>query len=89
MAFPGCVIFLPPTAAAARFLFAEYESWCAGRQLGPAAAAAARRRDEGNEFGHLLLTPQLSHGLSHTEKGFGSGDMVHVRGVVTDKRTTQ
>lgn len=27
MAFPGCVIFLPPTAAAARFLFAAYDRW--------------------------------------------------------------
>lgn len=25
MAFPGCVTFLPPTAAAARFLLAEYD----------------------------------------------------------------
>lgn len=27
MAFPGCVIFLPPTAAAARFLLVVYDSW--------------------------------------------------------------
>lgn len=46
MAFPGCVIFLPPTAAAAKFLFAAYERWCAGREPSP-DAAAARRRDGG------------------------------------------
>lgn len=46
MAFPGCVIFLPPTAAAARFLLAAYDRWWAGREPSP-AAAAARRRDGG------------------------------------------
>lgn len=80
MAFPGCVIFLPPTAAAARFLFAAYDRWCAGRE--PSPAAAARRRDGsccwGAELGHPLLTPQLSHGPSHTENGFSSDDIIVV-----------
>lgn len=85
MAFPGCVIFLPPIAAAARFLLAAYERWCAGREPRPvataaAAAAAARRRHGGcwrAELGHPPLpTPQLSHGPSHTENGFSSEDIV-------------
>lgn len=74
MAFPGCVIFLPPTAAAARFLLAAYERWCAD------SPAAARRRDGscgwGSEPGHRpLLTPQLSHGPALTENGFSREDM--------------
>lgn len=84
MAFPGCVIFLPPTAAAARFLLAVYDSWWAGKPPRPVAAAAARRRDGGcggaAELGHLR-TAQPSHGHSHTENGFSSEDMALVRTV--------
>lgn len=84
MAFPGCVIFLPPTAAAARFLLAAYERWCA------ASSAAARRRDGGcwwgSELGHPpFLTPQLSHGPALTENGFSREDMAAKRFEKTGK----
>ncbi|KAG8008602.1 hypothetical protein GBF38_019835, partial [Nibea albiflora] len=74
--------FLPPTAAAARFLLAAYERWWAGREPSPAAeTAAARPRDGGcgwvDELGHPLRT-LLSHGPSHTENGFSSEDILMV-----------
>lgn len=44
MAFPGCVIFLPPTEAAARFLLAACDVCWAGRERGAVAVTAADGR---------------------------------------------
>lgn len=80
MAFPGCVIFLPPAAAAAaRFLLAAYDRWWSG---GGACGAAA-------DVEHRRLAPRLSHGPSHTEKGFKSEDMFLVPVLVLEASAAQ
>lgn len=75
MAFPGCVIFLPPIAAAARLLLAAYDRWCTGTAPRPAAGRWDGGCRSGAELWHPLLTPQLSQGPSHTENGLSSEDI--------------